>query len=110
MRIGDVTVTEHAWERWQQRYPGAAGLRNPDDDTLKQHLKTIFKRAKVEEMDPVSKVKRLIDNGGEEAHYLFDKGTKMRFVLNADQTAIVTIEEDKFWTANESRPSKKKFR
>ena len=110
MKIGEVTVTDHAWERWQQRYPGAAGLRNPDADTLKQHLKTVFKRAKPEDMDPVSKVKRMIDNGGEEAHYLFDKGTHMRFVLNADKTTLVTIEEDKFWGRDASRPSKKKFR
>lgn len=109
MKIGDVQVTEHAWERWCERYPGAVGLKNPDDQSLEQHLKTIFRRAKEEELSPAARVRRMIDNKGEDAHYLFDKGTAMRFVLNADKTALVTVEEDRFWASND-KPSKKNFR
>ena len=110
MKIGEVEITDHAWERWCERYPGAVGLANPDPGMLKSHLKIVFKRAKPEELSPVARVKRLIDNRGEDAHYLFDKGTSMRFVLNADKSSLLTVEEDRFWDNGESRPSKKKFR
>lgn len=110
MKIGDVEVSDHAWDRWCQRYPPIVNLKNYDDALLETHLRTIYKRAKPEDMDPAGRVRRMIDNNAEGAHYLYDKGTRIRFVLNEERTSLVTIEEDKFYAKHESRPSKKHFR
>lgn len=94
--VGDVIVTDHAWDRWCERYPVIAHLHEYDDKTLKRHLKNVFKRALPEDLRPSIRAMRALKNNGQDAHYRRDKSTGLRFVINAPGTHLMTVEVPKF--------------
>ena len=84
---GVVFVTQHAWDRFWQRFL------NQEISVTRAvaRLKDSFERAVIDS-DYKESVVRLINNKFVPAFYLFDASLKIRFVVNKKTKRLVTVE------------------
>lgn len=86
--MDDIIITDHAKERFVERFSRLAKSvpKNPEES-----IRKMLKHAMPEEMDPVHRVVRLINNGSQPVSYYTCHG--WRFVI-ADNV-LVTVERMK---------------
>lgn len=79
--VGEVLVTAHAWERFCFR----SGMANLRVEEIIERFKVSFARAKEEKISSGVRVRRLIDNGFQEATYLIDESLNLRYIISKDK-------------------------
>lgn len=88
----DIIITDHAKERFVERFSRMAKTtpKNPEAS-----IRKLLKYAVPEEMNPMHRVVRLINNKGSEAEYLVHGGWRFVFVSTDAGKVLTTIERTK---------------
>lgn len=90
--LGTVTVTKHAWERFLERYPLNIEANCRNTLGVVGRLSVHFRKAERAELDPVKRVRRLLNNSCVEVHYLETPGCNLRFVVSKEANVMLTVE------------------
>ncbi len=79
VRTGSVSVEEHAWERFIERYPG--DLASFSAEEIGKKLKAAFLEAISTSLKKHHLVKRIIQNDFQAAEYYYCRRLRLRFVV-----------------------------
>lgn len=87
--MDDIIITTHAKERFVERFSRMAKTvpKNPEES-----IRKMLKHAVPEEMDPMHKVIRLINNKGSEASYYTHAGWRFVIVETEEGKVLTTCE------------------
>jgi hypothetical protein len=88
--VGFVVVTEHAIQRFGERFLGRFTTRTPKSFDAREMLWESFCRAKP--TIPKNADQRLRNNEGRTAIYLFDKLSGLRYVVHETKLMLLTVE------------------
>ncbi len=92
-----VAVTTHAWEqfckRWFLVHQKSREPRQYDRDYFQKNFQWSFARARPHKLSPVHAARRMIKHRFQEASYLWDRPTNLRFVISGDKQVILTVEQ-----------------
>ena len=86
----NVIISQHAIDRFIERSK-KLGMKVPTDPKAK--IIHLLGQAKTEKMDPIYKVKRIINNRCQDADYYVANG--WRFVVSVNGRELVTVESVK---------------
>jgi len=102
-----VFLERHALERFKQRCPLSQGEVFPESELgVIKMIEAVFMQSKSDEkaLDLVSVTKRLINNHGKEARYLYNSGRDIRFVLVCEED-----EGGKYWLVKTAERPRRNF-
>lgn len=86
----DIKISQHAIDRFVERSLKLGMKGHEDPGGL---IRNLLRQAKPEKMDPVYKVKRIINNRCQDAEYYVCQG--WRFVVSTNGRELVTVERVK---------------
>lgn len=94
-RLGCVSITRHAWERFVKRYSAIMDLRTPGwyiPEHFVKKMQDALRRAREQRLNQVEVVKRLIDHDFTPVRYFLDGALQLRFVIKKEEPILLTVE------------------